>query len=156
MSTTRSRPRPEPSNGDDPGAAPAAGPPSAADPFTAAASLWAQWLEQSARGTQALLEAFGTAADPQKFQQRWLDALSQSFETFMRTPAYLELMKDTLKGVIQLKVAQDQAITDTARQLGLPLAADITGLFERLHGTEQAILRRLDVIEERLSAIDSR
>jgi len=55
-----------------------------------------------------------------------------------------------------LKGMQDQVIQDTARQFGLPLAADITGLFERLHSTEQNILNRLQVIEERLKGIETK
>ena len=53
-----------------------------------------------------------------------------------------------------LKGMQDQVIQDTARQFGMPLATDITGLFERLHSTEQTILDRLTAIEERLKAIE--
>ena len=44
----------------------------AADPSTMIASFWTQWLEQSSRGTQAILEAMQTAGDPHQFQRRWL------------------------------------------------------------------------------------
>ena len=107
------------------------------------ASFWAQWLEQSSQGTQALLEVMQTAGDPQQIQRRWLDAVSRSLDDFMRTPAFLELMKNNLKAVTDLKGMQDQIVEDTARQFGMPLAGDITGLFERLHSTEQTILDRL-------------
>ena len=43
-----------------------------------------------------------------------------------------------------------------ARQLGVPLTGDITGLFERLHSTEQTILKQLQAIEERLKVIENR
>jgi hypothetical protein len=127
-----------------------------ADPATMMASFWAQWLEQSSRGTQALLEVMNTAGDPQQFQRRWLDAVSRSLDDFMRTPAFLELLKNNLKAITDLKGLQDQVVHDTARQFGLPLAADITGLFERLHSTEQTILDRLKAIEDRLKAIETK
>jgi hypothetical protein len=127
-----------------------------ADPVTAMASFWAQWLEQSTRGTQALLEAMQTAGDPQQIQRRWLDAVSRSLDDFMRTPTFLELLKNNLKAVTDLKGMHDQVVEDTARQLGMPMAKDITGLYERLHSTEQTILDRLSAIEERLSAIESK
>ena len=66
------------------------------------------------------------------------------------------MMKQQLKAVTDLKGMQDQVIQDTARQFGLPLAADITGLFERLHSTEQNILNRLQAIEDRLKAIETK
>jgi hypothetical protein len=129
---------------------------STADPAAVMTSFWTQWLEQSSRGTQALLEVMNAAGDPQVVQRRWLDAVSRSLEEFMRTPMFLELMKNNLKAITDFKVLQDQAIQDTARQFGLPLAADITGLFERLHSAEQTILDRLKAIEDRLKAIEAK
>jgi len=128
----------------------------AADPSTMIASFWTQWLEQSSRGTQALLEAMQGAGDPQQLQRHWLDAVSRSLDEFMRTPVFLELLRNNLKAVTDLKGMQDQAIQDTARYFGLPLAADITGLFERLHSTEQNIINRLQAIEERLKASETK
>ena len=127
-----------------------------ADPATIMASFWAQWLEQSSRGTQALLEVMQTAGDPQQMQRRWLDAMSHSLDDFMRSPTFLELMKNSLKAITDLKGVQDQVVGDTVRQLGLPLATDITGLFERLHSTEQTILDRLKAIEDQLKAIETK
>jgi len=128
----------------------------AIDPSTMMASFWTQWLEQSSRGTQALLEAMQTVGDPQQIQRRWLDAVSQSLDDFMRTPTFLELLGNNLKTITDLKGMQDEVIQDTARHFGLPLAADITGLFERLHSTEQNILNRLQAIEERLKGIETK
>ncbi len=128
----------------------------AADPAAAMTSFWTQWLEQSSRGTQALLEVMQAAGDPQQIQRRWLDAVSRSVDDFMRTPAFLEVLKNNIKAMTDLKALQDQAIQDTARQFGMPLAADITGLFERLHSTEQTILGRLKEIEDRLKAIEAK
>src|SRR3954463_7274864 len=125
-----------------------------AGPAPPMTTFWAQWLEQSSRGTQALLEVMQSAGDPQQLQRRWLDAGSRSLEDFMRTPTFLELLKNNLKAVTDLKGLQDQVVEDTARQFGMPLAKDITGLYERLHSTEKTILDRLTAIEERLKAIE--
>ena len=77
------------------------------------------------------------AGDPQQLQRRWLDAVAASLEAFMRTPAFMELMKNNLKAVTDLKGLQDSVVQDVAREVGMPTAADITGLYERLHSTEQ-------------------
>ena len=126
----------------------------AADPSIMIASFWTQWMEQSTRGTQALLEAMQGFGDPQLLHRRWLDAVSRSLDDFMRTPTFLQLVGNNLKAVTDMKGMQDQVIQDTARHFGMPLAADITGLFERLHSTEQNIINRLQAIEERLKAIE--
>jgi hypothetical protein len=128
----------------------------AADSSSMVSSFWTQWLEQSNRGTQAVLEAMQIAGDPQQIQRRWLDAVSRSLDEFMRSPAFLELLRHNLKAITDLKGLQDQIIQDTARHFGLPLATDITGLFERLHSAEQNILNRLQAIEERLKSIETK
>jgi len=131
-------------------------PSAVADPAAAISSFWAQWLEQSSQGTQALMEAMQTSLDPQQMQRRWLDALSRSFDDFMRSPAFLEMMKNNLKAVTDLKGMQNQIVEDTARQFGIPLVGDIAGLFERLQSTENTILNRLQAIEDRLKAIEQK
>jgi len=135
---------------------PDATPDAAADPGTALFSFWTQWLEQSTRGTQAMLEAMQAASDPQQAQRHWVDAVSHSIEDFMRTPVFMEAMKRNLKMTTDLKRLQDQTLQGAARHLGQPMAADITGLFERLNSTEQTIVARLRAIEERLKAVEGK
>jgi hypothetical protein len=126
------------------------------DPAATLFSFWTQWMEQSARGTQALLEAMQSAGDLQQVQRNWLDPIARSMEDFMRTPVFLEAMKRNLKAATDVKRLQDQIIGDISRQLGRPLASDITGLFERLQSTEQTIVVRLQAIEDRLKAIEDK
>jgi hypothetical protein len=128
----------------------------AADPAATLFSFWSRWMEQSARGTQAMLEAVQSTGDLQSLQRNWLDPLAKSTEEFMRTPVFLEAMKQNLKAVTDLKRLQDQVIGDAARQFGGPLATDISGLFDRLQSTEQAIISRLKAIEDRLRSIEDK
>jgi len=134
-------------------------PAAAADPASMVAAFWAQWLEQSTRGTQALLEITQGVGDPQQTherQQRWLETAAESADSFLRTPPFMELMRQQLKAVTDLKTMQDKLVKGTARHLGMPLADDVFGLFQRLHSTEQKILERLQAIEERLQTIEER
>jgi hypothetical protein len=129
---------------------------SAADPTASLVSFWTQWMEQSARGTQALLEAMQSAGDPQQMQRHWVEAVSRCSDDFMRTPVFMEAMKRNLKMVTDLKRLQDQVVQGGARHLGQPLAADISGLFDRLQSTEQTIVDRLRAIEDRLKAVEDK
>jgi hypothetical protein len=130
--------------------------PEVPDPAAALFSFWTQWLEQSARGTQAVLEVVQKAGDPQQVQRQWLDAVSRSLDDFLRSQAFLETMKRNLKAMTDLKSFQDQVVQGTAKQFGAPLAGDITGLFERLNSTEQTIVSRLRSIEDRLKAVEDK
>ncbi len=76
-------------------------PGAAADPTSMLAAFWAQWLEQSTRGTQALLEITQGIGDPQQTrerQQRWLETAAESFDSFLRTPPFMELMRQQAQG----------------------------------------------------------
>lgn len=137
----------ETKNGSIPGAA--------IDPVSATLQFWSQWMEQTTRGTQAILDAVGAIGDPNALQRKWAEVMSESADNFMRTPAFMEMMRRNLKTITDMKRMQDNAVQDTARHLGLPLADDITGLFERLNSTEQKILGRLKSIEDRLEALET-
>jgi phage tail tape-measure protein len=97
-----------------------------------------------------------SAVDPQQAQRHWLDAVARSLDDFMRSPAFLELMKQNLKTVTDVKGLQNQVTQGTAHELGMPVTGDIAGLFERLQSTEHRILDRLRAIEDRLKAIESK
>jgi len=132
-------------------------PAAAADPASMVAAFWAQWLEQSTRGTQALLEVMQGMGGPQQTkerQERWLETAAESLDSLFRTPPFMELMRQQLKAITDLKTMQDQVVKGAARHLGMPLADDVFGLFERLHSTELTILNRLQAIEDRLQVIE--
>jgi hypothetical protein len=135
---------------------PTAGP--EAFPGAAAASsvaeFWAQCFAQSNEQARAVLDAMRTVGEPQEMYRRWLDAVAQTLDDFMRTPAFLEAMSRQLKLITDMKVMQDQVIQDAARHVGAPTVNDIAGLFERLNGTERALQAQLRAIQERLDRIE--
>jgi hypothetical protein len=118
--------------------------------------LWAQYVQQSTAQSRALVDGMQAMADPQRLQQHFLETLADSLDKFMRSPVFLEAMRQNLKVMTDLKRLQDQVIEDTARHIGAPLASDIHGLFERLNGAEQAVLGKLQAIEARLDALESK
>ena len=120
------------------------------------AQLWANMFEQSNQQAQAMIDLMKATGDPQELHRRWLDAIGQSLDGFMRTPAFLESMQHNLKVMTDMKSMQDRFIKDAADQVGLPLASDINGLFERINSIEQTILTRLKNIDAKLKAIEGK
>lgn len=120
------------------------------------AQLWTTMFEQSNQQAKAMIDLMKTSGDPQELQRRWLDAIGQSLDSFMRTPAFLESMQHNLKIMTDMKSMQDRLIKDAADQVGLPLASDINGLFERINSIEQVILNRLKAIDAKLKTIEGK
>lgn len=116
--------------------------------------FWRSYFEQTAIQTRILFENMQGGRSLDQLHNQWLGSLGESLEGFMRTPAFLEVLKQTLKRMVELKQLQDQASQSIAQQAGLPLAVDIMGVFERIHSAEQTILTRLTALEERLKAIE--
>jgi hypothetical protein len=65
------------------------------------------------------------------------------------------MLKQTLKQMVELKQLQNQATSAVAGQLGLPSAADLVRVLERIQSAEQTILTRLAAVDDRLRAIEA-
>ena len=127
---------------------------STADPARDFLEFWRNYFEQTAIQTRILLEGMQGGKSLEQLHDLGLASLSQSLDGFMRTPAFLEVLKQSLKRMIDLKLMQDQVAQGVSQQTGLPLTADITGLFERVHSAEQTILKQLAMLDDRLKAIE--
>jgi hypothetical protein len=129
---------------------------STVDPARDFLDFWRSYFEQTAIQTRIFLETMQGGKAVDQMHHQWLESLSQSLDRFMRTPAFLEMLKLSLKRMIDLKLAQDQLTQSAVQRSGLPLASDVAGVFERVHGVEQAILARLDQLDDRLKAIEAK
>jgi hypothetical protein len=116
--------------------------------------FWSGYIQQANDTTRELLEGINGNADVKTWQRRWYDAISKSMDAYMRSPAFLQAMKQNTDAMIKVKQQADDLATEFARNANIPTAGDISGLFERLHSVEEVILNRLGRIEERLGTIE--
>lgn len=116
--------------------------------------FWSSYIRQANDTTKAVLEGFDDGADVKTWQQRWFEAVSKSMDVYLRSPAFLHAMKQNTDAVIKTKRQADDLTAEVARNANIPTASDISGLFERLHSIEDAILGRLEHIEKRLSTME--
>ena len=128
---------------------------STVDPARDFLEFWRNYFEQTAIQTRILLESMQGGKSLENLHGQWLDSLSRSLEDFMRTPAFLEVLKQSIRRMIDLKLAQDQQMTQSkAGGAGQPQAADVAGVFDRVRSAERTVLTRLTGIEDRLAAIE--
>jgi hypothetical protein len=100
------------------------------------------------------LDGVNGNADVKTWQRRWYDAVSTSIDAYMRSPMFLQAMKQNTDTLVKAKQQADDLATEFARNANIPTASDISGLFERLHSIEEVILNRLGSIEEKLGTIE--
>jgi hypothetical protein len=118
--------------------------------------FWSKALAESAGPARAWWEGTRPALDPAGLRRRWLDALAQSLDASMRTPAFLESMRRSQQAVNELKGNTEDLAQEIARETGIPRMPDISGLFERIQIGQEAIQARLTAIERRLEALEGR
>ena len=118
------------------------------------AEFWASYYGQANDTTRELLAGMNGNADVKTWQRRWFDAISRSADAYMRSPMFLQAMKQNADAAVKAKCQADDLATEIARNANVPTAGDISGLFERLHSVEEEILSRLGRIEERLKTIE--
>jgi len=118
--------------------------------------FWKSCAEQGSEQFQGLLSGARETADPQALRRRWLDALGQSLDNYLRTRAFLEAMHRNLEMTTQLKSTAEDWARDFSRSTGIPRLSDISGLFARLQIGQEAILARLGAIEHRLEALENK
>jgi hypothetical protein len=116
--------------------------------------FWSSYAKQANDTTRELLEGFDETADVRTLQRRWSDAVSKSFDAYMRSPMFLRAMKQNTDTMVKAKQQVNDLAAEFARNADIPTASDISGLFERLHSVEDVILSRLGRIEQRLQAIE--
>jgi hypothetical protein len=126
------------------------------DPLAQLTQLWAGVFEQADAQCLAMLKSVEFFYDPWTLRKRWLEGLSQAADGYLRSPAFLEWMRTSLKTMTTVKAIQDQFVQGFARQVGLPLAGDVRELSDRLRRTEAVLTGRLEALEGRLASIEAR
>jgi hypothetical protein len=119
--------------------------------------FWAEYVQRASDTARQMFQsATGADADPRTWQRRWLEAVGQSVDAYLRSPAFLDAMKQNMDMMIKAKLQADDFTKEFARNANLPTASDVTGIFERLRSVEDAILARLAQMDRRLEAIEAR
>jgi predicted transcriptional regulator len=79
-----------------------------------------------------------------KWEHRWMDAMSDSLDAYLRSPQFLDWMRHQSDFAVKTKQQSDNVTKEFARNAGIPTSSDISGLYERLHSFEDCLIRRLD------------
>lgn len=116
--------------------------------------FWTDCIETSNEQVKVLLDSMTGTADIGTLRRRWLESMADSFDSYMRTPVFLEAMRRQFESITTFKSTAEDVVQELSRNSGIPRIQDISGLFERMKTTQEVILQRLATIEERLAALE--
>src|SRR5262245_5524156 len=117
--------------------------------------FWSDCVKQTNDVTRELLDGIDENSNVTSWQRKWSETVSKSMDAYMRSPVFLQAMKQNADAAIKAKRQADDLASEFARNANIPTTGDISGLFERLHSIEEVILGRLNGIDQRLQAIEA-
>jgi hypothetical protein len=118
--------------------------------------FWKDYTKRADDMTRELFSGFDDGSEIKSWQRKWMDSVSRSMDAYMRTPAFLEAIKQHTEAVVTAKQRSDDLCAEFARNANIPTTNDISGLFERLKSFEGTIVSQLTRVEKRLDAIETR
>ncbi len=135
--------------------------------------FWKKSVEQCTEQMQTLMGAFKVDNDPQNLRRLWLDSLAQNLDLYMRSPLFLETMKQNLdtwtRGKDEAKgkepSSEGKGSTSPPEETksgppspnpDQPSLPDLAVFLKILQAGQEVILSRLIAIENRLGDIESR
>jgi hypothetical protein len=115
------------------------------DSFADMASIWTQFSPSSPPSDEL-----------RKMRSGMLKVLAETWDEYMRTPQFMQLMKASLNGVLDLKRMARDGLNRVHDQFENTTKQDIDGVLMAVRHVERRILDRLEGIEERVTNLDDR
>jgi len=115
------------------------------DSFANLASVWSQ---------------FSPASPPpdemRKMRGGMLKVLAETWDEYMRTPQFMEMMKGSLNGAIDLKRMARDGMNRVHEQFENPSKEDIDGVLMAIRHVERRLLDRLEGLDDRVANLDEK
>jgi hypothetical protein len=113
--------------------------------FTKMADVWSQYTP----ATPPLEEM-------RKLRGGMLQVLAETWDEYMRTPQFLELMKASLNGVLDLKRVSRDGMNRVHEQFQNPSKQDMDDMLLAIRHVERRLLERLEGLDDRVANLDEK
>ena len=115
------------------------------DSFTDMGDVWAQFFPNSPPFDEV-----------RKMRGGMLKVLAETWDGYMRTPQFLEMMKASLNGALDVKRMARQGFNRLHEQLENPSKDDIDDIFLAIRHVERRILDHLEGLDDRLPNLNEK
>ena len=127
-------------------------------------------FEQVAAFQKLWLDSFGKMADVwsqyspgsppidemRKMRGGMLQVLAEIWDEYMRTPQFMEMMKASLNGALDLKRMAREGMNRVHEQFENPSKEDIDGVLLAIRHVERRLLERLEGLDDRVANLDEK
>jgi len=115
------------------------------DSFANMASIWSQFSPSSPPSDEL-----------RKMRGGMLKVLAETWDEYMRTPQFMEMMKASLNGALDLKRMARDGINRVHEQFENPSKEDIDDLLQAIRHVERRLLDRLEGLDNRVANLDEK
>jgi len=115
------------------------------DSFANMASVWSQFSPSSPPSDEM-----------RKMRGGMLKVLAETWDEYMRTPQFMEMMKASLSGVLDLKSMARDGMHRVHEQFENPSKEDIDGVLLAIRHVERRLLDRLEGLDDRVANLDEK
>jgi hypothetical protein len=85
-----------------------------------------------------------------------LKVLTETWDQFMRTPQFMEYMKNSMDGFLNLRQMAAEAMTRNHHEMQSPAREDIDGVLLAIRHMERRLLDRIEDVENGVNAVGRR
>jgi len=115
------------------------------DSFANMASVWSQFSPASPPSDEM-----------RKMRGGMLKVLAETWDEYMRTPQFMEMMKGSLNGALDLKRMARDGMNRVHEQFETPSKEDIDGVLLAIRHVERRLLDRLQGLDDRVANLDEK
>ena len=115
------------------------------DSFANMASVWSQFSPGSPPSDEM-----------RKMRGGMLKVLAETWDEYMRTPQFMEMMKGSLNGALDLKRMARDGMNRVHEQFETPSKEDIDGVLLAIRHVERRLLDRLEGLDDRVANLDEK
>lgn len=130
---------------------------SASDPF---ARAWGDFLSQfgiagAAASTDEAPSPSWSDEAMKQMQRAFMDALAKYCDEYLRSPNFLNMMKQSMDNALSFKQHVDRFLAEAHRSVHSPSVGDIDDIVGLLRTIEDRVVERVDKLEGRLRHLES-
>jgi hypothetical protein len=115
------------------------------DSFTEMAGVWSQFSAGSP-----------PVDEMRKMRGGMLKVLAETWDEYMRTPQFLEMMKASLNGALDLKRMAREGMNRVHEQFENPSKQDVDDVLLAIRHVERRLLDRLEGLDDRVANLNER